>query len=96
MEVITKAQYERDMEALKKQVNDLLSLVKPLIAVKEDAERVVDWREACKITQLSPTGLADARRKGRIKSEIKLNAKEFGYKIKHLDLYIQRYRYNGN
>lgn len=96
MEVVTKAQYDRDMAVLTKQVAELTAMIKPFVAAELDGEKIVDWREACKITKLTPHGLADARRKGRVVTEVKLNAKEFGYKIKHLEQYNQRYRYNGN
>ena len=96
MEEVTKAQYDRDMNVLTKQLADLKAMITPFVAAELDGEKVVDWREACKITKLTPHGLADARRGGRIATNIKLNGKEYGYKIKELDKYNQRYRYNGN
>lgn len=96
MEVVTKAQYDRDMAVLTKQITDLTAMITPFVAAELDGEKVVDWRQACKITNLTPHGLGDARRGGRIFTNVKLNAKEFGYKIKELEKYNQRYRYNGN
>ena len=92
MDVVTKAEYTQKVCELENQISQLRSMIMPFVVAELDGEKVVDWRQACELTGLTPHGLADARRAGRIVTNIKLNGKEYGYKIKELDKYKKRYK----
>ncbi len=92
MDVVTKMEYSLKVSELEREISQLRSMIMPFVTAELDGEKVVDWREACKFTGLTPHGLADARRKGRINAKTKIDGKKYGYKIKELVKYKMRYK----
>jgi hypothetical protein len=90
LNLITVAEHTRVVHDLQKQIDEIKTSIAPLIRENQDSEEIFTWKQAIVYVRLSPHGLSEARRQGRIKG-VKINGKEFGYKKEELDKYLKRY-----
>jgi hypothetical protein len=87
---ITRKEHDNTVLLLKNQIAELRSMISPFVEAELDGEKILTWKEAIKYVNLSPHGLSEARRQGRIVG-VKINSKEYGYKKRELDKYLKRY-----
>jgi hypothetical protein len=91
MEIYTKAEVEKIVSNLESKITELRSMIIPFVQAQREGNKVLTKEQAAKHCRLGLHGLSEARRKGRIKA-VKINAKEYGYRLEDCNQYLERYQ----
>lgn len=81
---------EADWLALVAEVEQLKQTVAQLAPPPKLPDRLLNVREAAHYLRLTPEGVRNARRRGRLRG-VHLNEKEWGFRQSELDRYLTRY-----
>lgn len=81
---------EREWRQLLADVQRLKALEAATKPAPAPPDRLFNVREAAEYLRFTPEGIRKARRAGRL-SGVRLNEKEWGFRLSELDRYVKRY-----